>query len=107
LAVGQVDVDREGLSPIPHYIKESIKIDGVNAWVVSTNDWKAILFETFGLTQQHIVVYRIMNDPRLQGEARIRAFEAATGMSRATYFRLQNELKGLRDGAPLARRRPA
>jgi len=70
-------------------------------------DWRAILFETFGLSDQHTVVHRIMNDPKLNGDDRIREFERATGMSRATFFRLQGELKGLKSGVPIERRRPA
>jgi len=68
-------------------------------------DWRAILFETFGLTEQHLVVHRIMNDPRLNGEERVREFERATGMSRATFFRIQGELKGLKVGVPIEKKK--
>jgi hypothetical protein len=67
-------------------------------------DWQGILFETFGLSEQHAVVHEIMSDPRLNGEHRIAEFTRATGMSRATYFRLQGELKGLEAGVPTRKR---
>ncbi len=70
-------------------------------------DWRAILFETFGLSEQHTAAHKIMNDPRLTGEERVRAFERSTGLSRATFFRIQGELKGLKAGIPIrVRKRP-
>jgi len=70
-------------------------------------DWRDILFQTFGLTEQHTVVHRIMNDPRLDGEERVGEFKRATGMSRATFFRFQDQLKGLKAGIPIKRRKSA
>ena len=63
-------------------------------------DWKAILFETFGLSEEYTAVARIMDGP-LSGEDRVRAFHDATGMSRATFFRIKGEVEALKSGRPI------
>jgi hypothetical protein len=70
-------------------------------------DWESILFETFGLGRHHAVVYKIINDAALHGEARVVEFQRVTGMSRATFFRVQGELKDLKEGTPIKLRRRA
>jgi hypothetical protein len=63
-------------------------------------DWKSILFESFGLSEVYTAVAKIMDELRI-GEDGVRAFYEATGMSRATFFRIRAEIVALMSGRPI------
>lgn len=70
-----------------------------------TLDWRAALFETFGLGDDQLAVAKILADPTLSGERAAQEFVLKSEGSRATFYRIKKELELLAQGVPVKRRR--
>ena len=79
-----------------HLISEPSMRDYFKAWELkeASLDWKAPLFQRWGVAAAKLLVARLKADPSFPSEeARVKAFRSAGGGSRATYF---NHAKALR-----------